>query len=40
MRKGKSGLIGFTRSAANATASDGITVNVIAPIPIETERGE
>jgi 3-oxoacyl-[acyl-carrier protein] reductase len=37
---GKSGLIGFTRSAANATAADGITVNVIAPSQIATERGE
>lgn len=37
---GKSGLIGFTRSAANATASDGITVNCIAPSQIDTERGE
>jgi 3-oxoacyl-[acyl-carrier protein] reductase len=37
---GKAGLIGFTRSAANATASDGITVNCIAPSQIDTERGE
>jgi NAD(P)-dependent dehydrogenase (short-subunit alcohol dehydrogenase family) len=37
---GKAGLIGFTRSAANATAADGITVNVIAPSQIDTERGE
>jgi 3-oxoacyl-[acyl-carrier protein] reductase len=37
---GKSGLIGFTRSAANATAADGITVNCIAPSQIDTERGE
>jgi len=37
---GKSGLIGFTRSAANATASAGITVNCIAPSQIDTERGE
>jgi NAD(P)-dependent dehydrogenase (short-subunit alcohol dehydrogenase family) len=37
---GKAGLIGFTRSAANATAKDGITVNVIAPSQIDTERGE
>ncbi|MGV6872970.1 SDR family NAD(P)-dependent oxidoreductase [Pseudochelatococcus sp. B33] len=37
---GKSGLIGFTRSAARSTAADGITVNVIAPSQIDTERGE
>jgi NAD(P)-dependent dehydrogenase (short-subunit alcohol dehydrogenase family) len=37
---GKAGLIGFTRSAANATASAGITVNCIAPSQIDTERGE
>lgn len=37
---GKAGLIGFTKSAANSTAADGITVNVIAPSQIDTERGE
>lgn len=37
---GKSGLIGFTRSAARSTAADGITVNVISPSQIATERGE
>jgi 3-oxoacyl-[acyl-carrier protein] reductase len=37
---GKSGLIGFTRSVARSTASDGITCNVISPSQIDTERGE
>ena len=34
---GKAGLIGFTRVWALELAADGITVNAIAPGPIETD---